>query len=151
LERVTGSEFPSLKRRGGCAVSADGVVIYAKSLRTDHPGASRHPSFSRRGVLHSSRLYVQSPSLKRRGVCAVSADGVVIDAKSGGIDHPGASRHPSFSRRGILHCCGFYVQSLPGAFTQTSRKSDIGVTSGRQNPSRCLDPFPASMEDIWVS
>jgi hypothetical protein len=44
--------FPSLKRRGGCEdeVRADGVVSPAETLgRTDHPGASRHPSFSRSG------------------------------------------------------------------------------------------------------
>ena len=33
-------KFPSLKRRGGCAEGADGVVISAKCFgRADHPGA----------------------------------------------------------------------------------------------------------------
>ncbi len=45
--------FPSLKRRGGCAEQREGAAGVVNSAtmfrRTDHPGASRHPSFSRRG------------------------------------------------------------------------------------------------------
>ena len=36
---------------GGILVKgADGVVILEQLFGTDHPGASRHPSFSRRGL-----------------------------------------------------------------------------------------------------
>jgi hypothetical protein len=47
LER---NEFPSSERRGGCAEGADGVVIPDGQFETDHPSASRHPYFSRRGI-----------------------------------------------------------------------------------------------------
>ncbi len=47
--------FPSSQRRGGCAErseGADGVVRPATRFgRPDHPGALRHPSSARRGIL----------------------------------------------------------------------------------------------------
>src|SRR6058998_388223 len=47
---------PSSQKRGVCAEGADGVVRPAKRFgRTDHPGASRHPSSARRGM-HSTNL-----------------------------------------------------------------------------------------------
>jgi protein ImuB len=57
--------FPSSQRRGGCASrecreatfeSADGVVRNDTISQNDHPGASRHPSFSRRGISFPSSL-----------------------------------------------------------------------------------------------
>src|SRR5713226_3316518 len=54
MARTRGKAFPSSQRRGGYAERSegvDGVVSPAKCLgRTDHPGASRHPSSARRGI-----------------------------------------------------------------------------------------------------
>src|SRR5438128_1720282 len=45
---------------------ADGVVIPAKRFgRTDHPGASRHPSFSRRGKIHPN--IIAASASRQRG------------------------------------------------------------------------------------
>jgi hypothetical protein len=48
VNELQAANFPSLKKRGGCAVDAAGVVSSGKSTGNDHPGL-RTPLFSRRG------------------------------------------------------------------------------------------------------
>src|SRR5216117_2934265 len=75
--------FPSSQRRGGCAVKkmmrshrsgADGVVRPAspRFRRTDHPGASRLPSSTRRGIpLGPTKSITVITTLAPRGVAHI--------------------------------------------------------------------------------
>ena len=84
------------------------VYVYRNAGLYDvtlHPRFSENKlvyfTYSKPGENGQQKLF---PSLKRRGGCEdeVRADGVVSSTKcAGGRDHPGASRHPSFARRGM--------------------------------------------------